>query len=190
MIIDIIKYFAKFPLTQGVMKNFTSGDSRLAGYQQLMNEMADLPERELLPDIKDYVFALDIDQIKRRLNDVDGVFLMLDLGNFSSSRDSRNSIKDVFQMAVTVAQKTSDSLDFIEKALVSDAMLQLVNQLRAHLSKDKALSPWNNLLSDSHDIVPFDAPTLQSEGWTIMLQMEGSDMLEMKELVRTLNRSL
>ena len=75
-----------------------------------------------------------------------------------------------------------DSADMVECAIVSDATLQLLVQVRQQLLIDSHSEayPWLERISGSHDIIPFVAPELKSLGWTLMFESEASDLFNVK----------
>nr|WP_289620636.1 hypothetical protein [Bacteroides intestinalis] len=120
--------------------------------------------------------------MKRRVNDITGNYLFIDFGEFSSSRDSRNSILDQQKLAATIAMKLTDSADMVEVAIASDVALSLLASLRKKLIQDSRSSatPWLDKISDNHDIVPFVSPEFKSIGWTLMFNSSAADLFDVK----------
>ena len=181
IIIDLLKFFAAIPNRDGVEDIFSNGRSKLPGYTELQEYIRQLPE-PVLPDIKSLVFGQSLEAVKRRVDKVPGTYLFVDFGEFSSDRNSSNSIEDTQRLAVTVATKVSNSADIIEEALVSDNTLDLLNHVRAYMLAYKDKCSWLDMLSRKHSIVPFESKELNSIGWTLMFDAAASDWFNLKEL--------
>ena len=190
MILKIFEYFAKFPARSGVISAFANGKSDLPFYNDLLNRVKALPEAGKIPDIKSYVFGVDMDTVKRRVDSITGTYLFVDFGELESSRDGRNSIVDTFRMAATVAAKVSDVTDTVERAVISDITLSLINELRARIYADSGRdhTPWLQELSYKHSIIPFMSPELSSAGWSLIFTSEGSDILDLKSLIKSFTK--
>ena len=144
-----------------------------------------------IPEIEHLVFGQSLDEVRSRIDSITGTYLFVDFGEFNSNRDQRNSILDVQKLAVTVATKTPTAFDLVEESIISDSTLLLINKLRAHLIADSEKYEWLRFLSNKHDIMPFVAPELgESIGWTLMYSLEGSDLFDVKALIRSFNQTL
>lgn len=190
MILKLFEYFARFPERAGVISAFANGKSELPFYTSLLDYVKGLPAEGEIPDIKSYVFGADMDTVKRRVDSITGTYLFIDFGEIDSNRDDKNSIKDSLRMAATVAAKISDQSDIIERAIISDITLSLMNVLRARIYADSGRdsTPWLQELSFKHSIVPFISPELQSVGWSIIFNSEGSDLLNLKPLIKSFTK--
>lgn len=180
IIIDLLKFFACIPAREGVEDIFSNGRSNLPGYTELQEYIRTLPA-PILPDIKSLVFGQSLEAVKRRVDKVPGTYLFVDFGEFSSDRNSSNSIEDTQRLAVTVAMKVSNSADIIEETLVSDNTLDLLSYVRAYMLAYKNKYSWLDMLSMKHSIVPFESKELNSIGWTLMFDVSASDWLDLKE---------
>lgn len=190
MILDLFKYFAKFPDGLGVLTIFNNGDSIFPEYTSIKAEIEDGSQEGIIPEIEHYVFGQSFDSVKKRIDSISGTFLFVDFGEFSSTRDQRNSIHDTQKLAVTVAMKVPTSSDLVEEAIFSEKTLRLINVLRAHMMDDsqKMDAPWLKKISDAHDIIPFVAPELASLGWSMRFDSEGADLFAIKDLVKSFNQ--
>lgn len=185
IILDLLKYFAKFPHKDGVLDIFYNGTSQYPQYLELKEYVSSLPD-SLVPEIQSLVFGSSLESVKARVNKITGSYLFVDFGEFSCSRDMRNSIEDSQRLAVTVAFKISTSSDIMEEAIVSDMSLQLLNQVRGCMLADSEQQErWLEKLSSDHTIVPFEAPDLSSVGWTLMFDISGSDWFNLKQVSRS-----
>ncbi len=187
MILKLFEYFARFPERAGVISAFSNGKSELPAYNELLDRVKNLPDNSLIPEIKQYVFGADMEMVKRRVDSVTGTYLFIDFGEIDSNRDDKNSITDSLRMAATVAAKVSDRSDIVERAIISDITLSLINELRARIYADSGRdsTPWLQELSFKHSIVPFISPELQSVGWSVIFTSEGADLLNLKRLIKS-----
>lgn len=185
IILDLLKYFAKFPHKDGVLDIFYNGTSQYPQYLELKEYVTMLPEA-LVPEIQSLVFGSSLESVKARVNKISGTYLFVDFGEFSCNRDIRNSIEDSQRLAVTVAVKTSSSADITEEAIASDMSLELLNQVRGCMLADsEQRERWLEQLSSDHTIVPFEATDLSSIGWTLMFDISGSDWFNLKVVSRS-----
>jgi hypothetical protein len=185
MILKLLKYFAQYPQKEGVISMFSNGASQFPQYSALLEYVKGLPA-PYMPALENLVFGQSYDDVKRRVNDITGNYLFIDFGEFSSSRDSRNSILDQQKLAATIAMKLTDSADMIEVAIASDITLSLLASLRKKLILDSRAEncPWLDKISDNHDIVPFVSPEFKSIGWTLMFSSSAADLFDTKSSFR------
>ncbi|WP_234819883.1 hypothetical protein [Bacteroides zoogleoformans] len=179
MIIDLLKYFARFPRKAGVLSMFANGGSDFPRYAELSGFVRNLPEA-VIPEIENFVFGQSFDHVKQCIDRITGSYLFVDYGEFSSGRTARNSIIDSQKLAATVAIKLTDSADIVETAIASDTALSLLADLRKRLILDSRSEelPWLDKMSDSHEIIPFVSPEFKSIGWTLMFSASASDWFD------------
>lgn len=192
MILNLFTYFAKYPAKAGVLSMFANGGSERPQYSVLQQKIATFPDESLIPDIKHFIFGQSFDSVKARIDRLSGTYLFIDFGEFTSNRDSRNTITDTQKIAATVALKLSDSSDLVEEAIASEITLDLLNRLRAYLlfDSEQGSAPWLNRSAISrHDIVPFVANELKSIGWTIIFSTDASDQFDLKQLIASFSHS-
>lgn len=185
MILNLLKYFARYPQKEGVLSMFNNGESPYPQYAGLMDYIKALPE-PLVPEIDNFVFGQSYEFVQKHIDSITGNYLFIDFGEFSSIRDARNSISDRQKIAATVAMKVPDAADLVEVSIYSDITLALLTDVRKQLIKD-AMSqdmPWMKKISDSHDIVPFVSPEFKSIGWTLMFTCEAADLFDVKASFR------
>ncbi|MCD7937069.1 MAG: hypothetical protein LUG98_09445 [Tannerellaceae bacterium] len=186
MIIDIFKYYAGFPKQDGVTSLFVSGRSENNTYKQLLQELQESAIHSRLPEIDHYVFGGSYEAVKTYIDNLSGIYLFVEFGEFSSTRQ-RGSIHDTFRIAVTIAGKKNDQTDLVELALLSDQTLRLIHRLRVLQFTDQAKHPWLKEISDQHSIHPFEFKDFDSTGWTILFNREGTDMLGLNDELRKHN---
>jgi hypothetical protein len=70
---EIFTYFAKFPQKAGVLELFNRSASDLfPGYTALKTQIARLDPHSLIPGIKGFVFGIDEQSIKKRIEEISG----------------------------------------------------------------------------------------------------------------------
>lgn len=192
MILTLFSYFAKYPVKDGVLSMFANGNSTHHQYEALKQTISSFPDVSLIPDIQHFVFGQSFDSVKVRIDKLSGTYLFVDFGEFTSSRDNRNTIQDTQKLAATIAMKISDTADLVEESIASEITLNLINTLRAHLlldSERSSVSWLNRSAINQHDIVPFVAKELKSIGWTIIFNTDASDQFNLKQLIASFSRT-
>lgn len=181
MILDLFKYFARFPKKEGVISMFANGSSDFVQYAELIGYVRNLPE-PVMPGLENLVFGQSYEYVKRRVDNITGNYLFVDFGEFTSSRDTHNSILDSQKLAATIAMKVSDSADMVETAIASEITLSLLAELRKRLILDSRSEdlPWLDKISAGHDIIPFVSSEFKSMGWTLMFSSAATDLFNVK----------
>lgn len=182
IILDTIKYFAKFPDRQSVLKAFTSGKSSISGYAALKDYVTQMSEHSLLPSIKGFIIGSDIEDVKNRIEAQTDIFLFFDYGEISSNINQKNTIENSWTCSVTIANKMNEESDTLEFGLNSDNMLTIAKDVLAQMYSDQQQTPWLKNLGQNYRIVPFDVKQLSAYGWSILFEKEGADMLNIKNL--------
>lgn len=182
MILDLLKFFARYPRKSGVLENFKSSNSSIAHYDALRAYVDSLNDDGLMPGIQSFIFGVSLDDVKHRVESAKGMYIMVDYGDIHSEHTKINSIEDTASMAVTLACKVPSTLNSIEKALVADQTLSAISELRVRIEMDNEAPSFMTSLSKTHQIVPFISGELHSIGWTLMYTFEGSDLLNFKQI--------
>lgn len=194
MIQDLFLYFAKFPRRDGVKAMFTNGQSNYADYQRLIDALDAMEDEPLLPDIDNYVYGQDFDDLKNRVERLFGSWLYADYGEFTFSEDhTPGSLRCAQQLAVTVAAKLSDSADMVERMIASDRTLDDINAIYARMMADADTgdTPWlARIPVQKAEVVPFVAPELKSYGWTLIITADAADTLGTNSLKRSFLKNL
>lgn len=189
MIRELFLYFAKFPKRSGVTAMFTNGQSDYSEYQQLINAIDAMEDDPILPDIENYVYGQDFDELKTRVEKIFGSWLFADYGEFTFSEDrTPGSLKCQQQLAVTVAMKLSDRADMVERMIAENKTLDWVNTIYARMMADAAMgdTPWLSRMPVADaQIVPFVASELKSWGWTLIISADAADTLGTNTLKRS-----
>lgn len=194
MIQDLFLYFAKFPRRDGVKAMFTNGQSDYADYQRLIDALDAMEDEPLLPDIDNYVYGQDFDELQARIGRLFGSWLYADYGEFTFSEDrTPGSLKCAQQLAVTVAVKLSDRADMVERMIASDRTLDDINTIYARMMADADTgdTPWlARMPIQKAQVVPFVAPELKSCGWTLIITADAADTLGTNSLKRSFLKRL
>lgn len=129
MLLDLFEYFAKFPATAGVTKGIANkGESRMEEYATVLKAIKNLPEKELVPEIENYVYGQSFDELKQRIDKLTGSFLFVDYGEVDMQSDGRRSFQCTQRIAVTVAIKLPAHADMLERVIANDRTLQMLRR--------------------------------------------------------------
>ena len=160
---------------------FANGSSDFVQYAELIGYVRNLPE-PVMPGLENLVFGQSYEYVKRRVDNITGNYLFVDFGEFTSSRDTHNSILDSQKLAATIAMKVSDSADMVETAIASEITLISPCGLRKRLILDSRSEdlPWLDKISAGHDIIPFVSSEFKSMGWTLMFSSAATDLFNVK----------
>ena len=176
---DILHYFAKYPSRNAVNKFFNRKNTSagIDSYNQ-MKTTALAACKDMFPEITDYIFGVNEDQVKKQISQVKGIYLFIDYGNITTRVDRLNVKEDVMQLAVTVAKPiSSGTYDMAEEILITEQLLQIITSIRNEMRDDRS-DPFIKRLTVPHDITPFFARDLSnSYGWTLMFNISGIDMV-------------
>ena len=192
MLLDLFEYFAKFPATAGVTKGIANkGESKMEEYDTVLKAIRNLPEKELVPEIENYVYGQSFDELKQRIDKLTGSFLFVDYGEVDMQSDGRRSFQCTQRIAVTVAMKLSAHADMLERVIANDRTLQMLSKVHARIMADVETEGlyWMDRESiTTCEIIPFVSAELQSYGWTLMLSATGADILDVHRLSRQMVR--
>lgn len=192
MLLDLFTYFAKFPQNSGIIKGIaTKGESSMEEYATTLDILGKMEEKELVPEIQNYVYGQSFDELKQRIDKLTGSFLFVDYGEVDMQSDGHRSFECTQRIAVTVAQKLSGNADMLERVIVNDRTLQMVSKIHARIMADVETEGlyWMDRESITNcEIIPFVSAELQSYGWTLMLSAKGADILDTHHLARRMMR--
>lgn len=192
MLLDLFTYFAKFPQNSGIIKGIaTKGESSMEEYATTLDILDKMEEKELVPEIQNYVYGQSFDELKQRIDKLTGSFLFVDYGEVDMQSDGHRSFECTQRIAVTVAQKLSSNADMLERVIVNDRTLQMLSKVHARIMADVETEElyWMDRESITNcEIIPFVSAELQSYGWTLMLSAKGADILDTHHLARRMMR--
>lgn len=188
MLLDLFEYFAKFPAAAGIVKGIaTKGKSNLEEYDTVLSALSNLPEKQLVPEIDNYVYGQSFDELKQRIDKLTGSFLFVDYGEVDMQSDGRRSFQCTQRIAVTVAMKLPNNSDMLERVIANDRTLQMLSKVHARIMADVEMDElyWMDRESITNcEIIPFVSAELQSYGWTLMLNATGADVLGVHDRMR------
>lgn len=192
MLLDLFTYFAKFPQNSGIIKGIaTKGESSMEEYATTLDILGKMEEKELVPEIQNYIYGQSFDELKQRIDKLTGSFLFVDYGEVDMQSDGHRSFECTQRIAVTVAQKLSSNADMLERVIVNDRTLQMLSKVHARIMADVETEGlyWMDRESITNcEIIPFVSAELQSYGWTLMLSAKGADILDTHHLARRMMR--
>lgn len=188
MLLDLFTYFAKFPASEGITKGIaTKGESSMEEYATVLGELSNMQEKELVPEIENYVYGQSFDELKQRIDKLTGSFLFVDYGEVDMQSDGRRSFECTQRIAVTVAMKLPNTSDMLERIIANDRTLQMLSKIHARIMADAEREElyWMDRDSVANcEIIPFVSAELQSYGWTLMLSATGADILDTHRIAR------
>ena len=190
MLLDLFTYFAKFPASAGVTRGIaTKGESSMEEYDTVLSMLGNMQEKEkeLVPEIENYVYGQSFDELKQRIDKLTGSFLFVDYGEVDMQSDGRRSFECTQRIAVTVAMKLPNTSDMLERIIANDRTLQMLSKIHARIMADAEREELYWMDRDSvanSEIIPFVSAELQSYGWTLMLSATGADILDTHRMSR------
>ena len=188
MLLDLFTYFAKFPASEGITRGIaTKGESSMEEYATVLGELSNMQDKELVPEIENYVYGQSFDELKQRIDKLTGSFLFVDYGEVDMQSDGRRSFECTQRIAVTVAMKLPNTSDMLERIIANDRTLQMLSKIHARIMADAEREElyWMNRDSVANcEIIPFVSAELQSYGWTLMLSATGADILDTHRIAR------
>lgn len=190
MLLDLFTYFAKFLASAGVTRGIaTKGESSMEEYATVLSMLGNMQEKEkeLVPEIENYVYGQSFDELKQRIDKLTGSFLFVDYGEVDMQSDGRRSFECTQRIAVTVAMKLPNTSDMLERIIANDRTLQMLSKIHARIMADAEREElyWMDRDSVANcEIIPFVSAELQSYGWTLMLSATGADILDTHRMSR------
>lgn len=188
MLLDLFTYFAKFPASEGITRGIaTKGESSMEEYATVLGELSNMQDKELVPEIENYVYGQSFDELKQRIDKLTGSFLFVDYGEVDMQSDGRRSFECTQRIAVTVAMKLPNTSDMLERIIANDRTLQMLSKIHARIMADAEREElyWMDRDSVANcEIIPFVSAELQSYGWTLMLSATGADILDTHRIAR------
>ncbi len=176
IIIDLIKYFSKFPLKDGVLKLFSRNeDTGSAEYEALRDYVIALPAG-LIPDLEALIVSTDENDIKELVRSQNGYFLLLEYFQFSTSAPDKTYSRDTkFSLSLSVLHKQDKSgTDLIDEALVMNQCLNYILELEGLiLDDDSDLCAWLRYLDSGIQITPVEPHfAWQNMGWVMTFEKQ------------------
>lgn len=172
MILELLKYYAKFPKREGVLNMFASGRSDMPEYEAVKKDIEALTEHSLL-SIEGMILAANFDAMKSELDrtKADSV-LMIDWGEITSQKE-KLTLVDSWKIAVTVMYKLGKKDDLVEQAILYDRAMRTISDIRDIMRKDKERVTWMKEIGDTSTASPFCSPEFGMVGWTLIFERSG-----------------
>ena len=180
-LIEVIKYFGKFPTKEGVLKGFKRDDDKTPGYLDLKSYFTTMDPHSLVPEIDDFfVFANDKD-LGDNIKSVSGWFMLLEPAGIQAQvlDDVRNR-DALFTIQITIAkginQRASDQFgEFVQQ----DKGLELMKRMQSIMqADDRNLCANKRWLDNAYQINPIEPYLLfQCKGWEMTINRNYSSML-------------
>jgi len=170
-------FFAQYPLHAGVMKNFNKSTSTQE-YNDLKTLAQNIPVKDRIPQLTDYVFGVSDEAVKKRIQSISGVYLFVDYGDIRTTTNSLNVKKEEFDISVTVARPfSSNTFDAMEEIVMVDSYLQILADIRKDMRENRD-DPFVRLLTFPTDITPFASAQLNnSYGFSMVFQIQGVELI-------------
>lgn len=139
-LLDLLKYFAKYPDKAAVLENFARVKSAgsIVGYSDLKAAIEALPDVSVMPNIKSFVFSSDEQKVDDKLRSIEGYFMLLEYGPISISPPNTSRTRDrEWSLAVTFGfPQDSSGNDLMSEALIMDQLYKYAFQLQSQLEAD------------------------------------------------------
>ncbi len=173
LIPDIFTYFAKYPLLEGVKKNFKNKKSTMPGYLELKNTIDNLPVHSLLPELEDYVFGMNEKEVFDRIRNMKGMFLFIDYGQINMNINERNDYAaSQIHLAINVGHEYStQNDDIIEESIIMNKTLVVMQKIIKQIMGDDKASdcPFKKYFNNPTQISPIEPKSFHGKlGWNVM----------------------
>ncbi|WP_289054167.1 hypothetical protein [Carboxylicivirga marina] len=179
LLLDLITYFGKFPIKEGVLKLFNR-NATLPGYDELKQVINNMETHSLVPDIKDFACGVNEQVLKKQINNFSGIYLFIDYGAIAIDKDEIQRENGSFNIGVTVAVPFDhENRDAIESMLLAQQTLNLLIAIREKMKGDQKCGvAWMKDLTFPHDISPWEHKDLNnSTGWTMLFTKKGINII-------------
>ena len=169
---DLIKYFAKFPNRDGVLKLFNKNvlpAPMSAEYTAVKQYIEALPEQSLIPELEALVFGLSEDVVDRIVSSTDGFFMMVEYGPVRGSVPDRTGRRDAdWKLSVIVGFHFNlGEYDPITELVVMDKCMQYLLQIVEQIEEDEyPACPLKRFNEGAIHFTPINPTELyESIGW-------------------------
>lgn len=138
-LLDLLKYFAKYPTKAAVLANFarTKTAEAIPGYTDLQVYLDALPAA-LMPEITSFVFSSDEKRVSEKLRNIAGYFMLFEYGPIAiSPPDSTRNRDQDWNLAITFGYPQNKAgNDLMSEALIMDKLYSLAFQLKTQMELD------------------------------------------------------
>lgn len=170
ILINIIKYFSKFPAKDGVLRNFKRSAGILEGYDDLFDYITALPAG-LLGDIKEFIISTNEEVIAERIRKISSYFMLLEYSSLISyARNNAGIRESAMNLSVIIAYPgNKPGFDVIDEALVMNKTLELAVSIAKQMEADNEdLCSDKRYMSSSVTISPVEPVMIYGcYGWSL-----------------------
>lgn len=167
MIIDLLKYFAKFPQRDAVLRHFARSTQKVDGYTDLKNYITGLPAA-LLPQITGFVTGTNDEWLFRQLKQMSSYWMLLEFGRMPMSQNKFGVLEGTLDVHVTIGVPLSgENTDMYEETLLQQATLDLHNSIITQMRTDDAEGClFGRMLEEDYELKPIEPKIMAgSVGW-------------------------
>lgn len=170
VILEMLKYFAKFPAKERVLKEFTGSDDLT--YTQVHDFINNLDPHSLIPQLQVFIFDTNTDFINNRIKESSEWYLLVDYGELIEEKNQNNAITYHIPVSITVGKLASGkNTDQIERAILSQEGLTIIRNILNQIEADNKEICSNNRLEQSGNIIPIEGAMLYNTvGWIANLK--------------------
>ena len=176
IISDAIKYFARFPLKEGVIANFKGSALNDANYNALQTDINNLDPHSLIPDIKHFIAGQSEKKVFEIIKQVEGWFMLFEHSVLAiSAPDNLQIRKTDMQFTVTIGFPLNKrGEDSFSEAIISDTGLALMfNLISLIKADDKLTCSQNRWLNNQIQLAPIEPDFLAGAiGWELQLHKD------------------
>lgn len=160
MVLDVLKYFAKFPPKLAVQNMFSENSLNDESYTEMSDFVATL-NNPILPLIEQFIFSQDETQIRNIVEKTDGFLMMVEYGAINGSGRNGVGVRDVdFNLSVIIARHFKQrKYDALTEAVIMDRCLEQLQTLITSMQADNEAEdacPFIGLADGGFDIAPLD----------------------------------
>jgi len=179
--IDIIKYFARYPLLEGVVKNFAREDDTIPGYADLKAYISAMDPNSLIPELTDFVVYTNDKKLAESIAGIDGYFLLVEPGGIGGGPMNEVRVRDSkMTVQLTIASHwTGSEMDSMGEMLQSSRAFEIMTTLINFLKKDdRENCPVQRWLDNPFQLDPIDPFWLcESIGWQLVINVNYMNLL-------------
>jgi hypothetical protein len=180
-LLDAIKYFAKFPAREGVMKCFSNPENDIEGYAELQSYISSIEGSGIFPEITDFIVSMNEEAIAKRIKSIEGYFMYFEYANIQGTQlDQYRKRETDFKLAIIIgAHYNSRNIDNMVEAIISDKCLSLSLAIAKQMKQDDAIvCGAKRLLDGAFNLAPIPSYMLyQSIGWELSFSKRNNILL-------------
>lgn len=168
MILDLVKYFAKFPHRDAVLKHFDRDTQKYSGYNALKSDITALPAA-LLTEITGFVTGTNDEWLYNQLSGFDSYWMLLEFGRMPMRKNNNGVRIGTMDVHLTIGFPVSGlNIDMYEEAIIHQHTLDLMNQVIAQMRTDDSENCYfGRLLEENYELSPIEPVVMAgSVGWS------------------------